>query len=156
MLDKVARKTGSWFKSTKLSSPAGLVLKHGCVMGPRTGEPVPEGRIKECFANAQKMVLANFDLVYCEGWASTQEVFFPTLHAWCLDKSGRVVDPTWTKRRYAREPSYFGVEISTDYMLKTMMRTSTHLPIIDNYGEGYPILKSMTELKKAIIRCRGR
>jgi hypothetical protein len=109
-----------------------FVLAHGRDMGDMA--PLPEdvgnGTKKECFKNAMELAMER-GWTYCEGYASSA---IPTMHAWCLDDEGNVIDPTWDEGR-----DYIGVEIPTDYALKTILRRGAY-GVIENMEEGYPLL----------------
>lgn len=70
---------------------------------------------KECFFNAQLLAFVYDSLEYCEGIASS---VIPTEHAWLVDETGRVIDPTWIHAALPDEHphvprmiDYFGVKI---------------------------------------------
>lgn len=64
-----------------------------------------------CYYNAF-MLLHNKNLRYCEGHLVRGGSTVPVQiqHAWCVDKQGRVVDPTWA---YHPDTVYFGVPFTT-------------------------------------------
>jgi hypothetical protein len=49
------------------------------------------------------MLAQDNDLIYVEGFAVG---VFPTLHGWCVDDAGNVIDPTWPD---GRGKEYYGV-----------------------------------------------
>lgn len=69
-----------------------------------------------CFKNAHELALANEELTYCEGFATTGLI--PVLHGWCSDAEGRVVDPTW--READRAPvagwEYLGIPFDINFV----------------------------------------
>ena len=138
-------------------SVEGLVLKYGCAMAVST-EWLRRGPMKMCFMNAQIRAIAN-NLRYCEGYALREPVPLPVIHAWCLDRSGNVVDPTWqdTKRQIRKgaptRRAYYGIIIDTDYMLKRMEETNEHRSMIDDFPT-YPLLNERGLIKKVVIPCR--
>jgi len=70
---------------------------------------------KKCFRNAGQLAMGNDSYTYCEGVAEVTPGFF-IHHAWCLDSTGRVVDPTWQRDGIANR--YFGVAVPTDVMIR--------------------------------------
>lgn len=82
--------------------------------------PMPEGqrlgRPKLCYWNAYELALGEPSLTYVEGYAATARVGgVPIFHAWCCDRDGRVIDPTWRFVRNA-EAGYFGIPIKADFV----------------------------------------
>ena len=98
-------------------------LSHGTL---RTSSPRPEGvkqgMVKECLQNAGRLALENPDgLTYCEGWAQMPaHRGLTTYHAWCLDRKGNVVDPTWAHKN---GHEYLGVPIKTSALRKQVFAT---------------------------------
>jgi hypothetical protein len=72
------------------------------------GEETGKG---ECFKNAYQTFISAEKLRYVEGFASVASVRIPLLHAWCVDKNGKVFDPTWKDGVW-----YFGVVFNLDYI----------------------------------------
>jgi len=115
------------------SSMEEFILKNGKFYEPKElPKDIPEGKVKDCFMNAWHLAIDRPDLTYVEGYASS---IIPVLHAWCVDKQGNVIDPTWGTGK-----AYYGVLFTKDYIMKTAMRRKI-FGIIDNYQEGYPLLK---------------
>jgi len=95
-------------------SAAGWLLRHGRNWTVPRGQGVdPPGNPRECYRNAARLALAESQLVYCEGYAVAH---FPVEHAWCVDISGQVIEPTWPRRG----GEYFGVPIRTVYLRRTL------------------------------------
>lgn len=123
---------------------ATLVLTHG-IEQVGAGKPagVRYGKPKLCFTNALNLAMDRKDLVYMEGYGAWH---IPTLHAWCVDPQGRVIDPTW---RYAKEDAhqvqYLGLPIKLDYVLATTLKTRTYGVIA---ATGLPLLTDPPEAWK--------
>jgi hypothetical protein len=98
------------------------VLKWGKEYPPAGGRlPVRRGAARHCFANAAQLVLRDpLRWRYVEGYGYRPGLF-PMLHAWVIDPSGVVIDPTWTR---PRECEYFGVEVPTELLRKFLWEQS--------------------------------
>jgi hypothetical protein len=73
---------------------------------------------KHCFDNAYRLAVASQGaLRYVEGSATR---FISCSHAWCIDKDGTVVDPTWAEIEGDIKPSaYLGVVIPLPIVRRT-------------------------------------
>ncbi len=99
-------------------------------------------RVKECYRNAATLVLDNPDqYIYCEGFSTSFGI--PMSHAWAVDnKTGKVVDPTWSSRNnLSPGKSYFGIAFSTDYLRKTIFDTGVWGLIPDYPTDNYNPMK---------------
>ncbi|MGW2654414.1 hypothetical protein ACWC1D_12280 [Streptomyces sp. NPDC001478] len=65
---------------------------------------------RACFTNASAVEREHPSLAYTEGFGLSDGAL-PTLHAWCTDGAGRVVDPTWSDFG-AR--AYLGIVLPSD------------------------------------------
>jgi len=83
-----------------------------------TPQPLPReyelATPKQCFKNAGQLSLVHTELRYCEGYALGFVI--PVHHAWLVDESGMVIDPTWRikprGRKNVHDPAdlgYFGI-----------------------------------------------
>jgi hypothetical protein len=78
-------------------APYELIFRHGFWFEPRIRPAeVPPGEKRFCFRNAFRLAATRPDLHYVEGYGvSTGGEGMPSRHAWCIDRVGRVFDPTW-------------------------------------------------------------
>ena len=83
------------------------------------------GTPKECYSNATHLILRHPELSYCEGIAYPGDLpsSLGFLHAWAVDKDGKVVDPTFREPEKAK---YFGVKYDNDKYLKHIQKTETY------------------------------
>ena len=95
-----------------------------------TVKTLRRGKMKECFKNAYELALHE-GLIYCEGYALS---IIPTLHAWCIDKDGNVIDPTWTDGK-----EYFGIPFDLEIVSKIILKRGK-FGIIDSWDIGFPFL----------------
>ena len=111
-------------------------------------------RVKECFANAQRLVLADARseqrLRYREGYACAG--LFPVLHAWVAIDGVRVIDPTWRVRdvkpvrtvrgEFSGTWAYLGCNVaSAEEIRERCVRTREWGSVLDNWREAYPCLR---------------
>lgn len=103
-----------------------------------TAQALPDGipprEIKQCFCNSFHLAIENDDLIYVEGFAVN---LIPIAHAWCVDKTGKVIDTTWAN---PEECEYFGVPFKREYMLAATIERGCY-GLIENWENGYPVLK---------------
>jgi len=94
---------------------------------------------KECFMNAYNFINSNsdFDLIYVEGYAISDKVNLPLYHAWAVDESGIVYDPTW---RNGKE--YYGVEFPMSYVSAILCEVG-RIGVIDAWECHYPLLSGL-------------
>lgn len=78
----------------------------------------PVGTARQCYKNATWLAIENRKLTYCEGYALN---LLPVLHAWCVDETGAVIDPTWKEGR-----AYCGVPFKTSFVQQQMKVTKTY------------------------------
>jgi hypothetical protein len=117
----------------KYSCMEEFVLKNGKEY--HNGHPgkIERGKMKECFRNA--FLLADMkNLIYVEGFATFSGIGLPVLHAWCVNKKGVVIDPTWD-----HGDEYWGVPFSMRYIRKILLKTKRY-GIIDNWEMHFPLL----------------
>lgn len=112
-------KHGKAFKSIKQKLPVG----------------VRRGRMGRCFQNAANLAVNDSRFTYCEGYAAG---VIPLMHAWCIDKDGNVIDPTWADDL---GHSYFGVPFKTKYLIHSLLETETY-GLIDRYEHNWPALRA--------------
>jgi hypothetical protein len=93
-----------------------LLLQFGISCTPKElPNDVQLGTERECFRNASLLALES-DYIYVEGYAFN---LIATHHAWCIDKQGNVVDPTWGE--IGKE--YLGIPFKTDFLRKYLVKS---------------------------------
>lgn len=122
-MHKLVLSCGSQYSSYK------LVSDYGIDFVPFLRPPgMPKMMDKECFSNCAGLVLANDDLVYCEGYAKVEYMEFFILHAWLMLPDGTMLDPTWKTMGAA----YRGIPFATEYLRRVMVESEMY-GILDNY-----------------------
>jgi hypothetical protein len=140
-------KTVEWLRQmlemkAKMRTPEGwkfkctedFVLFYGRSMKRNKNNGVKCGEPKQCFDNAFRLAGTNPLLTYCEGYATTSKLPFPVEHAWCVNKKGEVIDPTWKDGK-----DYFGVEIPFSLASEIIIKQKQH-GVIDSWKLGFPLL----------------
>lgn len=90
-----------------------------------TAAPLPGGvtlgRAKQCYQNSASAVLydSDSDWLYVEGFACLPRLF-PMQHAWCIDRSGTVIDLTW---KHQPGTEYFGIVFNTEALRTIVLET---------------------------------
>jgi hypothetical protein len=132
-MDSVDKKQKELFETltvfNRLSKGRGLynfIVTHGKIYQPsKRPKGIRKQAYQECFKNASLLSLDRDDLTYVEGYACD---YFPTLHAWCVDKKGCVIDTTW---KNPEECAYFGVPFKTDFLLDTLLEEKVYGLIVN-------------------------
>lgn len=94
-----------------------------------------EPKIKQCYDNAQRLLLYTNNLRYFEGYTIFQGVVID--HAWNVTSDDKVIDVTLEKveEKYERgkeEDVYYGIEIPNEFVLVEMIKKgSTNSLMID-------------------------
>lgn len=89
---------------------------------------------RACYWNAWKLAKRFRSLRYVEGYAYGGLI--PVMHAWCVDRDDRVIDPTWAGvYDDLTEVAYFGVVVPREYLRE-------HGPgVIDDWQNHWPLMK---------------
>lgn len=98
-----------------------FVLVHGRAYEPTPLDPCyPQGKPRECFANALLLAMDNRELLYVEGYATRADIGFHIHHAWVTRRGeAQAIDPTWED---AERCLYWGMEFEPDYAWEVQAR----------------------------------
>jgi hypothetical protein len=113
-----------------------FVLDQGLAFTPAAlPASVARGELHACYKNALELaVFYPEDFFYVEGFA--YGVCIPVAHAWCVDRQGHVIEPTWPD--VGRE--YLGVPLDITYVRRVTLQQKRY-GIIDNWMSDWPILQ---------------
>jgi hypothetical protein len=132
------------------SPQARFVLEHGKLMSvhPKPGKKYSViGLGGQCLQNAFDMVLTRKRLTYCEGFAQRDGI--PVLHAWCIDRTGQVIDPTWGQDLKAE---YFGMPFQSSYVSNIRSTCRMQVSMIHNHVMNFPLIRGVHPLEMALKR----
>ena len=157
MLDMTKRTM--YTKATLVHTLESFLLDHGRQWTPaRRPRGLRKQPDKLCFMNSQRHVLTHQQLCgdddlealwYCEGFALG---VIPIHHAWLVDRSGTVLDLTWDEPDKA---TYWGVAFNTSYLRTKVIETERWLSLLDNYEQGWPLLRGIDGVQEAVVKWRG-
>ena len=128
---------GPWSNSPDLAQ---WLLEHGREFSwnpQKSDRKLNLGRDGECYSRSQYQAVWQPRLRYVEGVASSNDLALPINHAWCVESSGRVVDPTWSQRSGNRR--YFGVVFRTEYVEQFLRERKTNQAILLWDEQGWPV-----------------
>ena len=103
------------------------------------------GKMKDCFKNAFWLAIENEDLTYVEGYALS---IIPVLHAWCVDKQNRVIDPTWPDQENCQ---YYGVKFEKEFVRKFITKSKIYGLLGGDWRSAREIIENKQEFHQAII-----
>jgi hypothetical protein len=105
-----------------------MVKRYGIELSPTRQWHYPDYNVpKQCFKNAAGLALAT-GFTYFEGYIDVHGV--PIHHAWCVDDSKQIVDPTLTDPRIL---DYFGIPFNIEFVIRCATQTR-YYGVLDNIG----------------------
>lgn len=134
---------GDRMKVKGMRSMYGFVLEHGRPMTLKKDSKHKRGQMGKCFKNAVEFATSGRMVRYCEGFAMG---VIPTLHAWCIDREGRVLDPTWPYP----DASYWGVPFKIEYVLRRVVESECYVSMLDDWMSDWPLLTGKHALADAV------
>ena len=103
-------------------------------------EDIDRGLPKSCYYNSFQLLKEDLDLTYCEGYALEPELPLPLIHAWLVNKDGRVIDPTWNDC----DAVYLGIPFDTKWfieLLRSRNREDCLAVFESNHLEDFSLLR---------------
>lgn len=118
-------------EAEKAFSFSTALLKHGRHFSPTSPKPtwLEAGQQKNCFTNATTAAVTRSDVIYAEGYVLEPELPIPVQHAWLLDPSGAVVDPTYAD---TTDHAYFGIAFRRDFGIDMLAKTKGQAGLLVN------------------------
>jgi hypothetical protein len=135
---------GDRMKAKGMRSMYGFILEHGRPMALKLNSTHKRGPMRQCFMNAVKMATSGRLVTYCEGFALGSTM--PMLHAWCVDREGRVLDPTWPYP----DAAYHGVPFKLDYVLRRVVKAECYVSMFDDWMNDWPLLTGAHSVAEAV------
>jgi hypothetical protein len=144
-LSEMVQIRGNAPKGITYNSIEDLILQEGEFFEPpKSGDELPEGckrgPAKECFSNAFQNRYKAEDLIYTEGYATSDVLEgFGFLHAWLTTPDGKVIDPTW---KPGQGTAYFGVRLNNDFVTERTLATETYGILANDWLNDSDLLKN--------------
>ena len=81
-----------------------------------------KGTLGFCYREAYKLAIGDPVFIYCEGYATSEKLSIPLMHAWCVNRETQeVYDPVWNTKRI-RGSAYCVLPLSLDFVNKVMLQ----------------------------------
>lgn len=109
LIDKLNTRSDFRYKSTQK-----LVLDYGQPFLKKVKSPF-KGELKSCFENCYNVLWEYPQLSYCEGFAIDDALDLAVCHAWLVNDSLEVIDPTWIGKKF-KGSTYFGIIFNTEFV----------------------------------------
>ena len=80
-----------------------------------------------CYMNSYRLATSNLELTYVEGYVDVGPLVIE--HAWCIDKTGLVVETTLSLPKpnaVVGTFGYFGIPFKQEYVWKTAVKTGEY------------------------------
>jgi hypothetical protein len=85
-----------------------------------------KGKLGFCYKEALHLALADPIFIYCEGYASSEQLCIPLMHAWCVNRETReVYDPVWNTKKN-RGNAYCGIPFNVEFVKKVVLHTELY------------------------------
>lgn len=123
----------------KYKSTQALVLAYGIPFSKQVKSKL-RGEVNSCYKNCYQLVGPNKNLHYCEGYATSNELDMAVPHAWLVDETGAVVEPTWTNLEM-EEVAYYGVVLTRSFLRQMALKTKVYGVLEEDYRFGHLLKK---------------
>lgn len=138
LIDKIHLTSNFRYKSIQ-----SLILAHGKPFVRKANSPF-KGKPQSCFENCFKALWDFPNLSYCEGFAIDDDLNLAISHAWLVNNSLEVIDPTWIGKKF-KGSIYFGVVFNREFVMEMAEITRSYGILDSDYmnehklkREGFP------------------
>lgn len=84
------------------------------------------GRLGFCYKYAYHLAESDSIFIYCEGYASSEQISIPLHHAWCVNRETReVYDPVWNTKK-TRGNAYCGLPMNLNFVRKVIAHSQMY------------------------------
>ena len=118
------------YKSTEA-----LVLAYG-IPFTKQAQSKFRGEANACYQNCYQLLGSNKNLHYCEGYGVSSDLDRAISHAWLVDETGAVVEPTWAHLEL-EEVAYFGVVLTRSFLREMTLKTKVYGVLEEDYRLGH-------------------
>ncbi len=121
-------KIGNWYSTAAWLLDLGQEFTHAIPVDSYTDKY--QDTLKQCYRNSMLLVAKHPELTYVEGYACSGNIPISVTHAWCIDASGMVIDPTWSTRNGLHidfsQASYYGVPMQMSFVESVISETGLY------------------------------
>lgn len=119
----------------KYKSTQALVLAYGIPFTKRIDSQEFRGQARACYKNCYELIGKNEKFHYCEGYATYTDLPVAVAHAWLVNNTGTVIDPTWTDLKL-EEVAYLGVVFTRKFVREMALKTKVYGILEEDYRFG--------------------
>jgi hypothetical protein len=85
-----------------------------------------KGKLGFCYKEAMHLALSDPIFIYCEGYASSEQICIPLMHAWCVNRETReVYDPVWNNKK-TKGNAYSGIPFNVKFVTEVILHTKLY------------------------------
>ncbi|MCT7957191.1 hypothetical protein [Laspinema palackyanum] len=121
----------------KYKGTEALILAYGIPFTKQTKSKF-SGKTKACYQNCYQLLNQHKNFHYCEGYAISTDLDRAVSHAWLVDESGAVIEPTWTDLELG-EVAYFGVVFTRSFLREMALKTKIYGILEEDYRFGHEL-----------------
>jgi hypothetical protein len=85
-----------------------------------------KGKLGFCYKTAYRLAESDSIFVYCEGYATSENLSIPLAHAWCVNRETReVYDPVWNTKK-TRGNAYCGLPMNLGFVREVILHNKQY------------------------------